>query len=182
MGGKSSRMKEDKSLIVYHKKAQFHHIFELLSCFCDEVYLSTNQEINHFKCIKDSIEFGNIGPINGVLTALKTFKSLILVMAIDYPLFSEDEIKNLLDNRDKSSLASVIFNPESNFFEPFLGIYEFSFYEKILEEVRNEKYSLQAILHENNVKKVYPLSRNSLLNCNTLEEKNHLIQLINEGN
>ncbi len=175
MGGKSSRMQEDKAKIVYHEKAQFEHLYDLLKLFCEDVYLSTNQEYKSFPFIKDNPEFGEIGPMNGILSGFDRLKTSLLVIAIDYPLFSEEEIQNLISQRDKNALASVMFNQKSEFFEPFLGIYEFSMFEILKTEIKIGNYSLQAILAKNEVKKVFPLTVNSLRNCNTIEEKNQLI-------
>ncbi len=181
MGGKSSRMFEDKANIVYHEKAQFEHLYDLLKLFCEDVYLSTNQDYNSFPLIKDNPEFGEIGPMNGILSGFKQDKTSLLVIAVDYPLFSKEEIQNLISQRDENFLASVIFNTESQFFEPFLGIYEFSIFEMLKNEMKIGNYSLQAILAKNDVKKVVPLTVNSLRNCNTVEEKNQLIQEIYAG-
>lgn len=176
MGGKSSRMKEDKARIIYHKQEQFQHIFDLLKMFCKDVYLSTNQEIIGFDYIKDNPQWGEIGPINGVLSGLEKVKSSLLVIAIDYPLFSLQEIENLISQRDKNALASVVFNETTQYFEPFLGIFEDSIFEVLLQELNLGNYSMQTILAKNKVKKVLPLNSNSLKNCNTIEEKNQLIQ------
>jgi molybdenum cofactor guanylyltransferase len=181
IGGKSSRMKEDKARIVYHKQEQFKHLFDLLNLFCEDVYLSTKQEYKSFPVIKDNPEFGDIGPMNGILSGFEQLKTSHLVIAVDYPLFSRQEIENLISQRDKKLLASVIFNTESQFFEPFLGIYEFSFLEILLEEIKSGNHSMQNILLKNKVKKVLPLNLNSLRNCNTIEEKNQLIQEIYDG-
>jgi molybdenum cofactor guanylyltransferase len=180
MGGKSSRMREDKSRIVYHKQEQFKHLYNLLNNNFMDIYLSVNEEVIGFNCIKDNPKWGEIGPINGILSGFEKLKKSVLVVAIDYPLFSFQEIENLISQRDKKAQASVLFNEKNKFFETFLGIYEFSFFEILLEEIKSGNYSMQNILLKNKVKKVLPLNLNSLRNCNTIEEKNQLILEINE--
>jgi hypothetical protein len=59
MGGKSSHMQDDKADIIRHTKAQCQQTLTNKKCFT-----------NHY-CIKDSLAFGNIVPINGVLIATK---------------------------------------------------------------------------------------------------------------
>ena len=176
MGGKSSRMLEDKSLINYNGKAQFEFIHELLSEFCAEVYLSVKSTFkSDLSLIFDSKKYQNIGPLLGLISAFESKKSAFLVLAIDYPLIDKSEIENLISERDVSSVASVLYNTESSFFEPFLGIYEESFFEILVPEIQNENYSLQNILSKNKVKKVFPLRNESLKNINSQAEKNEFL-------
>ena len=73
-GGKSSRMGRDKSLIVYHDKTQRDSVFEMLTTLCSSVYISSNKDqMSDKDSLVDEPEFENIGPLAGLLTAMKTF-------------------------------------------------------------------------------------------------------------
>ncbi len=175
MGGKSSRMKEEKALLVYHEKPQYHHIYDLLKKFCPEVYLSQKKNIAiNLPTIFDKKEYQNIGPLAGLISAYETKKSAFLLFAIDYPLINEKDIEKLISERDSNFHATVYYN-ENDFFEPYLGIYEVSFYEIIKTEIEQGNYSLQQILKKNHVQKVSPINPETLKSIDNQEARLHYL-------
>jgi FdhD protein len=170
-GGNSSRMGEDKADIIYHEHPQYIDLHRLLSIYCNEVYISTKTKVyDSYRLIYDDKKYGDIGPMAGLLSAFDFEETDWLVIAVDYPLIYDIEIEQLIESKD--NFASVFFHPSTELFEPFLGIYRSGF-KKILNENFNKKnYSLQNILHENDVKKLVPKNINSLKNINTKAEYN----------
>src|SRR5262245_14013601 len=75
-GGKSSRMKMDKSLLHYHGMPQIEYAVKLLEKCCNKVFISNRQEQAQLQGheiapqIHDQPEFRNIGPIGGILSAM----------------------------------------------------------------------------------------------------------------
>ena len=76
-GGKSTRMKIDKSILHYHGKTQVEHGFELLQKYCAKVFISNREEQAQLQGhdvapqIHDQPQFNNLGPISGTRTSLQ---------------------------------------------------------------------------------------------------------------
>ena len=72
-GGHSSRMGQPKSLISYHGKPHYQYAAELLSIYCEQVFISCRQEqeawFEGYETIPDSAKYGEIGLLSGVLSA-----------------------------------------------------------------------------------------------------------------
>src|SRR5215203_1434026 len=75
VGGKSTRMGNDKGRMQWHGKEQRYFLADLLSCFCNEVYLSCREEQrgeihkNNCKTIADA--YTNLGPYGAILSAFQ---------------------------------------------------------------------------------------------------------------
>ena len=178
-GGFSQRMQQDKALLCYYKKPQYVHVYHLLSPFCNQVFISCKSEKNYpLACIFDSDNYLSMGPIAGLLSAFDYSHTAWLVVAIDYPLFSTAEIEKLLNERDNYYLATVYCHSESDFFEPYLAIYEKDFLTVLKEEITKGNYSLQQILKNNHVKKVFPTKEESITSVDTIEDFNKIYHAI----
>lgn len=168
-GGQSSRMQQDKGFITYRGMPQYQVVFNLLSSYCNTVYISGREQVeygNH-SVITDDAAFVEIGPLAGLLSAYKKEQADWLIIAVDYPNFGEIDVEHLLDAYDTTYHATVYFDPDKQFFEPFLGIYKKEMLQFILEKGSTFQYSAQKILLQGMVKKVYPLHAETLLNINT---------------
>lgn len=170
-GGYSQRMKQNKAELVYHQKPQYQHVYDLLKPFCTSVFISCKKS-QHFPypCIYDEENDTEVGPIASLLAAFETHKAAWVVIAIDYPFFSQKEIQQLLAERDVTKEASVYHNVITDFFEPYLGIYEPSFQAILKAEARKNNHSLQKILKNNAIKKIQTIDNECLININTFEE------------
>lgn len=174
-GGNSTRMGEDKAELYYHSQPQYFHLKNLLSPYCSEVFISSKS--NSYSCLPmifDDKKYGEIGPIAGLLTAFDQGENEdILVISVDSPLISDKEIKQLIQS--KNNLASVFYNPETNFYEPFLGVYRANFKLILQENFEQNNISLQQILKENNVEKIIPDNLDVIKSINTKAEYNYII-------
>lgn len=153
-GGQSTRMGEDKALMDYHGQPQFLHVYKLLEKYCDQVFISSKEKKYSLPTLIDSPELESLGPIAGIISAFEYEDNDWLVIAIDYPMFSEEHILKLIEPTD--TLANVYFNPETGFFEPFLALYKKAFKETLLAEIKSGTNSLQTILRKSLVSKVTP--------------------------
>lgn len=170
-GGYSQRMKQNKADLSYYQKPQYQHVYDLLKPFCTEVFISCKKnQYFPYPCIFDRENEGEIGPVASLLAAFGTHKTAWLVVAIDYPFFSTNEIQKLLVERDVSKSASVYYNVITDFFEPYLGIYETSFEEILTEEVKKNNHSLQKMLKNNDIKKIQITDNQCFININTFDE------------
>jgi molybdenum cofactor guanylyltransferase len=123
-GGESSRMEQEKSEIPYHGVPQVRFCVELLSEFCEKVYLS---------CRKDKIPSDGTsyflddnpgeGPAGGLKTAFRRHPDVAwLVLACDMPGADRAAVRYLVDRRDPEREATAFGNPLQP--EPFFAIWE----------------------------------------------------------
>ncbi len=184
-GGHSRRMGQPKSLLEYHGKPQYQYVAELLSGFCEQVFISCRAEQQDlfagYVTILDSTIYGDIGPLNGVLSAFSTQlpESFELsgsslrawfVLGCDYPLLEKSDLEQLVRERNPSSVATVFANPETQFLEPLLGIYEAKAGPLLLEWLQQGNESLRRFLENVPVERVIPQHPSCLKSVDTPEE------------
>jgi len=126
-GGLSTRMGNDKSEINYHGTTQRQHVFNLLSSYCKEVFVSCNQEqaqsIGDLPFIQDS--FLGLGPLGGILSAFQQNPNVAwLTVACDLPLLSTAIIQYLISHRNPSKMATAFLDSAGEFPEPLVTIWE----------------------------------------------------------
>ena len=135
-GGKSVRMGRDKGAIDYKGKPHRLYTADMLSPFCDQVYMSCRSEQkdleNNYPKLIDT--FTGLGPYSGILSAFRAKPNHAwLTIACDLPLLEKDHIRNLIENRNPSKLATCYYNPDSKFPEPLISIWEPRAYPVLLE-------------------------------------------------
>jgi FdhD protein len=171
-GGKSSRMNTDKAMLNYFGTPQWLHVYNLLQAHCDQVFVSVHQhnpEINMPQII-DLPQYANAGPIAALISAFEKHNGPWLVLAIDYPYFSELEINNLLNQHNTQSLSSVIHHHNSSFYQPFIGIYTSDFIATAKIFIDAGEFSLQNIFKQVQVNKVRPINENALTSVDSPDE------------
>lgn len=185
-GGKSSRMGTDKSLLEYYNMPQRFYVYKILEPLCEQVFLSCNSnqaiENNEFyNFIIDKSEYVNIGPMAALLSAyLKYPDASFLMVGCDYPFIDAKALKKLIENRNDKTEAVCYFNPETNFEEPLLAIYENDCLPKMLQNFEEGNYSLRHFLKTINTNKINPESMESLTSVDTMEHyKEALLRLKN---
>ena len=130
-GGKSRRMHHDKSALVYHGKEQSVYCYELLSLFCDKVFLSNRRdqanEAGHkgYPQIHDTPPYLDKGPIGGILSAMNYDPKVSwFILACDLPFVNSNTVEYLTERRDSEKLATSFLNNEGTRPEPLCAIYE----------------------------------------------------------
>lgn len=125
-GGKSVRMGKDKGELDYHGKPQREFMADMLSQFCEEIYISVrgNQDVeSEYELLEDT--FVGLGPFGAIASAMrKNPNTAWLVVACDLPLLDEKTLQFLVENRNSSKVATAIYNPETDFPEPLITIWE----------------------------------------------------------
>ncbi len=133
-GGKSTRMGKDKGALDYHGKPQREFMADLLSQFCEETFMSIrgNQGIeSEYELLEDT--FVGLGPFGAIASAMrKNPNTAWLVVACDLPLLDEKTLQILVKNRNASKVATAIYNPETDFPEPLITIWEPRSYQVML--------------------------------------------------
>jgi len=124
-GGKSTRMGTDKSQIRYHNGVtqEDYMVAQFRTCV-SEVYLSKRSAENEAdQVIADS--FSELGPFGAILSAFRSNPNAAwMVAACDQPLLKQEHLRLLIEQRDPSKVATCYYNPETNFPEPLITLWE----------------------------------------------------------
>ncbi len=183
-GGKSSRMGTDKGEIVYHQKNQREHLAELLSECCSKVYFSgaANQVFqSDFETIQDT--FLGLGPFGGLVSAFQKFPNqAIFSLPVDVPFVDNEMLDILIKNRDPRKIATCFHNPETNFPEPLITIWEPKAYPILLEYLSRGYSCPRKILINSDICEWKLAEPEKLFNANTPEEKESAKDKINKSN
>lgn len=169
IGGKSSRMGTDKSLLNYHGKSQREYLFDLVRKYCTEVYFSCRAEQQFSEnTIIDKYE---LGPMGGILSAFEHNENTAwLVVACDMPLIDENSFEVLINHRNNSKVATAFLNPETNAPDPLFTIYEPKTFQLLTQYVEVGNKSPKVFLQNNDTEIIVSANLSFLTNVNTKEE------------
>ncbi|SOE21541.1 Molybdopterin-guanine dinucleotide biosynthesis protein A [Spirosomataceae bacterium TFI 002] len=169
-GGKSMRMGEDKGQINYHGLAQVDFLFEefekakitaSVSCRVDQY--------ERYNRITDKFE--GLGPFGAIASAFQEDpNSAWLIVACDLPLVDQDTFDLLLKERDPSKLATCFYNPETDFPDPLITLWEPKAYMRMLEFLALGYSCPRKVLINSDVKIVHLENPEILKNVNTKAE------------
>lgn len=174
-GGKSTRMGQDKGAINYHGLPQREYLHQLLTPFCETVYLScrSQKQADGLTTTAPILldKFTDLGPFGAILSAFRFQPNHAwLVVACDLPLLDTPTLQYLNDNRQPSALATAFHNPATNFPEPLITIWEPKSYPTLLHFLA-QGYSCPRKVLINSVIHTLQLTDTSVLkNVNTPEE------------
>jgi molybdopterin-guanine dinucleotide biosynthesis protein A len=129
LGGKSSRMGEEKGLIQYHEKTQAEHLVSLLKEIGLEVFLSVREEQKeNYAFLKRPFiadQLQGAGPLGGIASAMRSFpQTAFLVVACDLPNLQKEQLEFLMKNRNQKAFATCYESPLDGGPEPLCSIYE----------------------------------------------------------
>lgn len=177
-GGKSMRMGQDKGTIDYHGMPQREYAAKLLDTFCEQTFISTSKDIeSEFDLIPDS--FSGLGPYGGILSAFRHDPNAAwLVVATDIPLLDESAIAQLINNRNPSKVATCFHNPETKFPEPLITLWEPRAYTRLLDFLALGYSCPRKALINSEIEELQISNLDALLNANTPEEKERLLNKI----
>ena len=176
LGGKSSRMGEEKGLIQYHEKTQAEHLVSLLEEIGLEVFLSVREEqkenyafLNR-SFIADQLQ--GAGPLGGIASAMRTFpQTAFLVVACDLPNLQKEQLEFLLKNRNAKAFATCYESPLDGGPEPLCSIYEPKSFSALMKVWVNGKSCPRKMLFNRTVE-ILPIQDSKfLVNANTPEER-----------
>lgn len=184
-GGKSLRMQQDKALLNYHGKSQLAHTFELLKNICKEVFVSSQKDQRsdlprEILVIEDT--FTNLGPFGAILSAFREDPNAAwLVVACDLPYLDVDTLKFLVQSRNPSKMATAFKNPENNFPEPLITIWEPKSYSKLLYFLSLGYSCPRKVLINSECELVETQNPASLRNINLPEEYEEVLKDLNKN-
>ena len=170
-GGRSTRMGQDKSRLVYHHKPQRDHLTDLLRPYCNAVFWSVNAD--QATDLSDSEQplvvdaFDWPGPLNGILSAFRHDPTTAwFVVACDMPLLTTRSFDALTDGRNPVKLATVFYDSDGQLPEPLLSIYEPAFMAIMERAVAEGQYSPRQLLQHNEIQLLTAPDIRELTNIN----------------
>jgi len=147
-GGQSKRMGKDKLFLEFNNKKLIEHTIDKVKKYLKKVIVITNQDNeffskNNLTIVKDCIE-GQLGPLVGILTAMKWAKeniskcSWIATFPCDTPFFPESIIKSFIEESEKKEsliLCASSHGRKHNIF----GLWSLDLYDKLKDDLINKK-------------------------------------------
>jgi molybdenum cofactor guanylyltransferase len=174
-GGKSQRMGTDKGQIEYHGQSQVDYLLAEFSKAGIDAFVSCRPEqYEDYERITDKFE--GLGPYGAILSAFQSDpNSAWLVAACDLPLIDSTTFELLKTQRDQSKLATCFYNPETDFPDPLITLWEPKSYMRLLEFLAFGYSCPRKVLINSDVKMVKLENPEILKNVNTPEEKENYI-------
>ncbi len=172
VGGISQRMGEDKALITYRNQPHAEFTKQCLSAFCDKVYYSESDKkeinLNGEKIID---KFIGLGPYGGILSAFRYNPNCAwLTVSCDLPLMDTTLINQLVKKRNPQKVATCYYNPDTEFPEPLITIWEPRAYPVLLQFLSNGYSCPRKVLINADIELVKLLNKDSIFNANTKEQ------------
>ncbi len=177
-GGKSSRMGEDKGLLLLNGVPMVQHLIHLFEELkIPTIIIANNSEYKQFNLpiFNDIVE--EKGPAGGILTGLThspTEKNIIV--SCDSPFVTKELILFLIKSHQENQVTIPFYQ---NRIHPLIGIYEKSARRIIQSCIERKQLKIRFILEELNTRQIEipeHIAQNgkSLTNINTKEELNQL--------
>ncbi len=179
IGGQSKRMGKPKFSLSYQGQSETERMVNMLSGFCDQVYLSARQEqdLEAFeglqRCGRINDEHYGLGPVGGLATLMGTHpEKAWLITACDMPFLQEEAIARIVSERDPLRYGTCFLQKGGVGVEPMCAIYEPKFIVPLFEALSRRELSLTRIIKELPFKHVTvaPSDRTHFTNVNTPEE------------
>ncbi len=169
-GGRSTRMGEDKSEMVFRDgETQAQRGLRLLGEVCDQAYLSLRAGQPHdgqLDVVEDA--YGEVGPLGAIASAFSKHPDAAwLVMACDLPHVDADVLEYLLEHRDPEANATCFSSRFDGKVEPLCTIYEPSIAMRVLDSINREQVCPRRVLSQVRVKTMDLPRSEALDNANT---------------
>jgi molybdopterin-guanine dinucleotide biosynthesis protein A len=146
-GGLSSRMGEDKSLMLFKGKPLIMYAVEALSPLCEMVIISSNLQVYNFTgCEVWPDELPVKAPINGLYSCLKRSKTdWNIILTCDMPFIGSQMFGYLLNQAHGDDAVIPVHG--QGMVEPLCGLYNRSTLNVLEYRVKVEQYSILKLLH-----------------------------------
>lgn len=186
-GGQSTRMGTSKSQLEYGGMPQYLRLAEMFRNMGLETYLSCKnadrKNYGDLRIIADLPDYENRGPASGVISALSAFPEYAwFIVACDYPLIQEDDLNDLLFQRNESNIGTFYKN-QDHIPEPLIGIYEQAAGWRLKEWLNLGNSSLRRFLEVHHANFIKPQFPDRLISvdtpdkyaaiCNMISPRNH---------
>ncbi len=143
-GGKSSRMGQDKGLMLLDNQPIVIKTAQVLQSVFDKVVIVSNQSSYHtlgYGVISDIIQ--EIGPMGGLYSALHHAQNEnVFITACDMPFITDDSIYYLLSHWTEGSIIATI----NGRLQPLFGIYDKSIIPMIKHSMASNNFKMQDLI------------------------------------
>ncbi len=152
-GGKSSRMGEDKGLILFNGKPMIAHVIEQLKPAVKKIIIVSNNKAYEqfgFDVINDLVT--DIGPAGGILTALsQTDTNYNFICSCDMPFIKTDAINFLIENSFDFEITVAVHQEK---IQPLFSVYSKSCLAEWKNQVQKNNFILQELITQYNLQKL----------------------------
>ncbi|MBF0504497.1 MAG: NTP transferase domain-containing protein [Candidatus Omnitrophica bacterium] len=180
-GGYSRRMGRDKGLLDFNGRPQIEYVDGLLRKHCSRVFLSKRKEQKPYKriaWINDAKEFSGIGPLGGILSAMKEYPDMAwFIAACDLPFITDDTIQTLFSNRDPQKTATAFMSTQDDLPEPLCAIWEGHAYNATIKMFQEGVHCPRRILINSDTHLIKQTNAHWLDNINTSQEYDRIVDL-----
>lgn len=127
-GGKSSRLGQDKARLIINGQTLLERTLALAGQFCVRTFcVGRDTQAQGIKAQWMIDEIPGMGPMGGIITALKTLKSPCLVLACDLPRLDSGIIERLIQHRNthgRDRYITTYYRKKTGFIESLVSVYE----------------------------------------------------------
>jgi molybdopterin-guanine dinucleotide biosynthesis protein A len=170
-GGRSSRLGFDKSGIQYFDKPQPEHLAEILTPFCQLIFISCRKPLTHSTVPVLIDRFEMAGPLNAILTAFQHQPGTAwLTVPVDMPNIDADLIRLLIHHRNPKKMATCFRDSTGKQPEPLLAIWEPTASAKLLDYHSGGGQSPREFLLSNPIELLTVDHPKYLVNINTPQD------------
>lgn len=140
-GGLSSRMGQDKGLVMLNNRTMIEPIIAVAKEITHEIFISTNNQAYQkfgYPIIEDV--YFQYGPLGGILSAFKNINAnKILVLSCDIPFINTVVLDRLIQNH----VSEISVSKYEEKIHPLIGIYSKSCMHKIQEQLEQNDFKVQ---------------------------------------
>lgn len=170
VGGQSTRMGRDKSMIDYHGQPQWQYAVDQLAPLVDKVFLSVRQGQTYDYPHLIADKYPGKGPFGALMTALETYPdTAFLVLATDIPKIDTSLLLKLIQARQTAKIATAFKGMSKAFAEPLICIWEPKALDSFHKNFQNKIFKIQNVLCTNYYKTVL-VDDAIIQNINTLQD------------
>jgi molybdopterin-guanine dinucleotide biosynthesis protein A len=171
-GGKSSRMGQNKSLVLLDKKPLIKHIFSRMKNQVEIVRINTNEPLSIFS---KSIQFkdmlpGQLGPASGILSGLNQAKSdWVQFCPNDTPFFPTNLVAKLSAYIDEKN-PKIILPISNGRLEPVFLLCHKYLEDDLKKFISSGERKLEIWIRSNNFQTVNFKEKEAFININTMTD------------
>lgn len=149
-GGQSSRLGYDKTQVRHHGQTLLSRMADIVSQCCTTVYISCrNPAVNttRFPSLLDETE--RIGPVGGIVTALRHFRQPVLAVACDLPFMEKKILVQLIHayhRRPPETVAVAWKQAEASTVESLVAVYDHTALPFLEFGILNNNFKLQQLI------------------------------------
>ncbi len=181
-GGQSSRMGQDKALIVFEGLPLLKRICLAAQAITSQVYIITSWPERYRVIIPKNCQLlqetqPHQGPLIGFAQALPHVQTeWVLLLACDLPYLTPTALRDWAINLEQINSDAIALLPRSQKgWEPLSGFYRASCFPLLQSYIAQGGKSFQGWLREHLVTELAISDRHLLFNCNTVKDLQELI-------